>query len=118
MKPLLFRLDRSKKTPLPEQIRQGISTAIEMGVLAPGARLPSGRDLAAQLGVSRGTVRSAYEKLINAQLIVSGSSGTRVAERLAPRLQAELPAEPGSFLGMYRTHNSGPAAFRLGIPAH
>ena len=119
MKPLPLRLDRSAKTPLPEQIRQGISTAIETGVLAPGARLPSWLDLAAQLGVSRGTVRSAYDKLFNAQLIVSSrSAGTHVADRLAPTRRSELPAEPGSFLDMYRSFNSGHAVFQLGIPAH
>ncbi len=56
--PLQLELDRSTKTPLAEQIRKGISAAIESGVFAPGARLPSWLDLAAQLGVARGTVRS------------------------------------------------------------
>jgi GntR family transcriptional regulator/MocR family aminotransferase len=42
------KLDRSAKTPLAEQIRTGIGAAIESGVLAPGARLPSWQDLAAQ----------------------------------------------------------------------
>jgi GntR family transcriptional regulator/MocR family aminotransferase len=59
--PLQLELDRSAKTPLAEQIRKGISAAILSGVFAPGARLPSWQDLAAQLGVARGTVRSAYE---------------------------------------------------------
>jgi len=80
--PLQLELDRSAKTPLAEQIRKGISAAIESGVFAPGARLPSWLDLAAQLGVSRSTVRSAYEKLSAAQLIVaSRATGTRVADR-------------------------------------
>ena len=38
-------LDRSAKTPLAEQIRNGIGAAIENGALAPGARLPSWVDL-------------------------------------------------------------------------
>ena len=80
--PLQLELDRSAKTPLAEQIRKAISAAIESGVLAPGAHLPSWLDLAAQLGVARGTVRSAYEKLSAAQLIVaSRATGTRVADR-------------------------------------
>ena len=62
-KPLNLSVDRSAKTTLAEQIRHGIATAIESGVLEPGARLPSWQDLAAQLGVARGTVRTAYEKL-------------------------------------------------------
>lgn len=43
-KPLRLELDRSAKTPLAEQIRKGIGAAIESGVLAPGARLPSWQD--------------------------------------------------------------------------
>src|ERR1700682_4446518 len=80
--PLQWELDRSTKTPLAEQIRKGMSAAIEGDVLAPGARLPSWLDLAAQLGVARGTVRSAYEMLSAAQLIVaSRATGTRVTDR-------------------------------------
>ena len=52
-KPLRLELDRSAKTPLAEQIRKGIEAAIESGVLAPGVRLPSWQDLAAQLGWRR-----------------------------------------------------------------
>src|SRR5438105_12820718 len=76
--PLRLELDRSARTPLAEQICAGIRTAIESGVLGPGARLPSWQDLAAQLGVARGTVRSAYETLASAPLIVaSRAAGTR-----------------------------------------
>src|SRR3954470_3962878 len=78
VKPLQLELDRSAKTPLAEQIRRGIGAAIESGVLAPGARLPSWQDLAAQLGVARGTVRSAYEKLSSAQLIVASERVLRI----------------------------------------
>src|SRR5262245_30563422 len=43
-RPLNLNVDRSAKTPLAEQIRRGIATAIESGVLEPGARLPSWHD--------------------------------------------------------------------------
>src|SRR4051812_33299416 len=117
-KPLRLELDRTAKTPLAEQIRKGIRTAIESGVLAPGARLPSWQDLAAQLGVARGTVRAAYEKLAFAQLIVaSRASGTHVAARpaLAPP-QDQAPAS-GSFMEMYQELIAGPALFQMGVPA-
>jgi len=55
-------LDRAGKTPLAVQIYGAIRSAIETGRLASGARLPSWCDLAAQLGVSRGIVRVAYER--------------------------------------------------------
>ncbi|RVJ92085.1 PLP-dependent aminotransferase family protein [Sinorhizobium meliloti] len=116
--PLKLELDRSAKTPLAEQIRKGISTAIESGVLAPGARLPSWLDLAAQLGVARGTVRTAYEKLSAAQLIVaSRAGGTRVADRPAAIARVEQPPDPGSFLERYLEMTAGPAIFQMGVPA-
>ncbi len=117
-KPLRLELDRSAKTPLAEQIRKGISAAIESGVLAPRARLPSWLDLAAQLGVARGTVRSAYEKLSAAQLIVaSRATGTHVADRPSVTVRQEEPPDPGSFMEMYQELTTGPAIFQMGVPA-
>ena len=101
---LLSKLDRCAKTPLAEQISKGIISAIDSGVLLPGARLPSWLDLAAQLGVARGTVRSAYEKLLDAQLVVSSkSTGTRVAERPAPAVLPETHADADLIIAKYRT---------------
>lgn len=117
-KPLNLKLDRSARTPLTEQIRKGITAAIDSGALAPGARLPSWLDLAAQLGVARGTVRSAYEKLSAAQLIVaSRATGTHVADRLSTTVRQEEPPDPGSFMEMYQELTAGPAAFQMGVPA-
>ncbi|MFX1765825.1 PLP-dependent aminotransferase family protein [Paraburkholderia sp. A1RI-2L] len=116
--PLKIELDRSAKTPLAEQIRTAISAAIEGGVLAPGARLPSWLDLAAQLGVARGTVRLAYDRLSDAQLIVaSRAAGTRVADRPPAAPVVHERSDPGSFMEMYRELTSGPAIFQMGVPA-
>jgi DNA-binding transcriptional MocR family regulator len=52
------------------QIYSAIREGIENGRLASGVRLPSWQDLAAQLGVSRGTVRVAYERLIAEQFAI------------------------------------------------
>src|SRR5436189_6314910 len=94
---LQLELDRRAKTPLAEQICSGIRNAIETGVLASGARLPSWQDLAAQLGVARGTVRSAYEKLSAAQLIVaSRATGTHVAARPSIAVRLHQPPDRGS----------------------
>jgi GntR family transcriptional regulator/MocR family aminotransferase len=113
------KIDRGAKTPLAEQISKGIISAIDRGALLPGARLPSWLDLAAQLGVARGTVRSAYERLTDAQLIVSSrSAGTRVAERLTPAMLPETRSNPSSIIAMYRAYNLGPATFRIGVPEH
>src|ERR1700709_2767565 len=115
---LQLELDRRAKAPLAEQIRKGLTAAIENGVLAPGARLPSWLDLAAQLGVARGTVRSAYEKLSAAQLIVaSRATGTHVTDRLSITIRQEETPDPGSFMEMYQEFTAGPAIFQMGVPA-
>src|SRR5204863_2695478 len=78
-------LKRSDQLALAEQISRQIGDAIAAGLLQPGARLPSWRDLAAQLGVARGTVRAAYDRLSDQELVVtSGSAGTFVAQMQAP----------------------------------
>lgn len=117
-KPLRLELDRSAKTPLAEQIHRGIRTAIESGVLAPGARLPSWQDLAAQLGVARGTVRSAYEKLSSDQMIVAArATGTHVADRQSFPVRPDKAPDPGSFMEMYQELTAGPAIFQMGVPS-
>src|SRR5215510_5563636 len=116
--PLRLELDRSANTPLAEQVRRGITAAIESGVLAPGARLPSWLDLAAQLGVARGTVRTAYEKLAAAQLIeASRATGTRVAQRPRTAVKSVAPPDAGLFMETYREMTQGPAFFKMGVPA-
>ena len=117
-KPLELQLDRTTKTPLADQICIGITKAIESGVLAAGASLPSWVDLAVQLGVARGTVRSAYDKLSAAQLIVaSRAAGTRVTERPILSVPPDPAPEAGSFMETYLEMISGPAIFQMGVPA-
>lgn len=117
-RPLNLNVDRSAKSSLSEQIRRGLGKAIEDGVLEPGARLPSWQDLAAQLGVARGTVRTAYEKLAAAQLIeASRAKGTHVAQRPRAITKKEPPPDAGSFLETYLEMTQGPAFFQMGVPA-
>ena len=85
MAALPIDLDRARRTPLAAQIYWAIRKAIETVQLASGAKLPSWRDLAAHLGVSRATVRVAYGRLIDEQFVVGlGAAGTRVAGRPSP----------------------------------
>jgi GntR family transcriptional regulator/MocR family aminotransferase len=65
-------------------VESALRTAIRDGQLAPGLRLPSSRDLAAQLGVARGTVTAAYGQLTaEGYLTARRGSGTSVATTLA-----------------------------------
>jgi GntR family transcriptional regulator/MocR family aminotransferase len=115
---LQIQLDRTAKLSLSEQIRMSISRAIESGLLAPGTRLPSWQGLAAHLGVARGTVQAAYERLSDAQMIEAcGARGTRVAPRPhAVVARPEAPG-PGAFMRSFEEMGAGPAIFQLGVPA-
>jgi DNA-binding transcriptional regulator YhcF (GntR family) len=68
-------------TPPYEQVRRQLAGHIQAGRLAPGARLPSVRQLAADLGLAAGTVARAYRELEEAGLITTGRArGTHVTE--------------------------------------
>ena len=76
-------------------IYDALRAAMLDGRLAPGARLPSSRDLAAQLQVARGTVVIAYEHL-TAEGYLRGArgAGTFVAPDLPDRWFAPKRAQP------------------------
>ena len=77
---LTLELDRSDGAPMGQRIQKALRTSIRSGRLRSGERLPSTRQLADQLGVSRGLVVSAYEQLHAEGYVVSAvGSGTRVA---------------------------------------
>lgn len=118
MADLQITLDRVKRTPLAAQIYGAIRDAVEAGRLASGARLPSWRDLAAQLGVSRGTVREAYERLINEQFAVGmGAAGTRVAERPRPSPAPDRLPEATPLPQLYHDFGTAPLPFQMGVPS-
>ncbi|WP_075795800.1 MocR-like pyridoxine biosynthesis transcription factor PdxR [Massilia putida] len=118
MTPLSIGLDRVKKIPLATQIYAAIRAAIESGQIPAQAKLPSWRDLAAQLGVSRGTVRLAYERLIDEQLATSfGAAGTRVADRPAAAGTKERAAETAPMPDLFHAFGAAPLAFQMGVPA-
>lgn len=62
-----------------EQIRSQLAALVQSGELAADARLPTVRQLAADLRVAAGTVAKAYRDLEQAGLIRTGrAAGTRV----------------------------------------
>jgi GntR family transcriptional regulator/MocR family aminotransferase len=118
MTSLPIDVDRATRTPLATQIYAGIREAIESGKVPPNAKLPSWRDLAAQLGVSRGTVRLAYERLIDEQLAIGlGAAGTRVTERPAVRPVPASPPPGTPMLDLFHDFGTAPLAFQMGVPA-
>ncbi|MGY1843974.1 GntR family transcriptional regulator [Modestobacter sp. SYSU DS0875] len=78
-------VDVSSPTPPYEQIRAQIAGHVRGGLLAAGARLPTIRALAADLGVAAGTVARAYTELEDAGLVVSRRRvGTVVLSQAGP----------------------------------
>ena len=115
---LPIQLDRAKRTPLAAQIYSAIRDGIENGRLASGARLPSWQDLAAQLGVSRGTVRVAYERLGAEQFVIGlGPAGTHVAERQSLSAIPDWSPESPLLPDLFYEFGTAPLAFQMGVPA-
>jgi GntR family transcriptional regulator/MocR family aminotransferase len=74
-----FQVDRGTARPLAEQICRSIEARILNGSYGPGQRLPSTRQLAQELGVSRSTVSDAFDMLMAEGLIIGVTgSGTFV----------------------------------------
>ncbi len=91
--PTALALDRTSAVPLSLQLYERMRRAILTGQLKAGARLPSTRDLASELGVARNTVCMAYTQLLAESYIESRvGHGTSVASFL-PEGQGAAPAQ-------------------------
>jgi len=83
----LIHLNRQEKTPLYWQIYTALRQAILTQQLPSGLRLPSTRDLAANLSVSRNTVVNAISQLaVERYLEIRPRSGTYVTHNLPEEL--------------------------------
>jgi len=67
---MLPELERSSPTPLYQQIQDWMRGQIAHGIWPEHYKLKSETDLAAELGVNRGTIRTAITKLIEEALLV------------------------------------------------
>jgi GntR family transcriptional regulator, transcriptional repressor for pyruvate dehydrogenase complex len=78
-----------------EETVERLGTAIRLGLLPPGTRLPAERELADMLSISRSTLRQALTTLVQSGHLVSlrgRSGGTFVSEK--PPLAQEARAAP------------------------
>jgi GntR family transcriptional regulator / MocR family aminotransferase len=96
---LLLPLARHAERPMGAQIEEHLRQAIRTGTLKAGARVPSTRDLARQLGVSRGLVVNAYAQLgAEGYLVVRQGALPRVSDAVASEAadveEAPAPAPP------------------------
>lgn len=84
MSALTLQLSAASGVPFYRQVVDQVSALVRSGQLAAGTRMPSVRELAAQLMVSLITVRRAYADLEAAGLVVRRQGqGTFVAEDVA-----------------------------------
>ncbi len=103
---LLIDLDptRGRQAGLEEALRRGVTS----GQLVAGARLPSTRSLAKELGYARATVVAAYEQLV--------AEGFLVAERGAGTRIAAVPISRGRPPAVEMPRSRYAADFRPGEP--
>src|SRR5262245_60556621 len=79
------------------RVYHALKSTIRDGRLAPNARLPSTRELAADLRVSRNTVMLAYEQLLAEGYVVGRNRATASVARTlpTPRTPVASRAKPG-----------------------
>ncbi|MET4637524.1 aminotransferase class I/II-fold pyridoxal phosphate-dependent enzyme [Mycetocola sp. 2940] len=100
----------------PRGIAEAISRLITAGILAPGDRLPTVRQLGAELGVSPATVSQAWQAMGSVGLIVSrGRSGSFVRASPVPWLTPRVQSMAGH-LGQSRLDLSRGAPDPLLLP--
>jgi GntR family transcriptional regulator / MocR family aminotransferase len=100
---MLIGVERDADLPLHEQVERSIREDIQAGRLAAGARLPSTRSLARELGISRGVVTEAYTQLAaEGYLLTRQGAPVRVARTVRtsaarPAARSMLPSFPYHF---------------------
>jgi len=100
---MLVEIQRGAELPLHEQVERSIRESIQSGRLAAGARLPSSRALARELGISRGVVTEAYSQLAaEGYLLTRQGAPVRVGRTvrsagMRPPARSMLPSFPYHF---------------------
>ncbi|SEB08860.1 MocR-like pyridoxine biosynthesis transcription factor PdxR [Paraburkholderia sartisoli] len=114
---LAARLDRAAAEPVYRQVLRLMQQAILTAQLPPGAKLPSSRTLAGDLGIARNTVLHVYDQLTAEGYVISTTgSGTYVADTrpdsAAVSARRPAPAVAGAIgaIGATATSDAGEAA--------
>jgi GntR family transcriptional regulator len=106
-------LDPLSGRPAYQQLEAQVAAQIEAGALAPGERLPPERELAADLGVSRMTIRQAFDALARRGLVERGvGRGTFVS---APRVELERSTSVAGFTEQMERAGLEPGAVVIAV---
>ena len=86
----MIHIDSRSSKPIYEQIIERIKENIIKGILKPGDKLPSVRELAAAITINPNTISKAYSELERTKAIeVIRGKGTFVAENFKPVINEE-----------------------------
>lgn len=103
--------------PLYSKVQAAIRAAIRSGRLGTGAALPSEKDLEAEHGVSRITVRRALEELEREGLVVRGRGRqARVVEPLVSAARTEIEDDLAAILELVRGTQARVLSFKWRLP--
>ncbi len=111
---------RLDSRPVYRQVYDRIRGEILSGRLVAGARLPSSRTLAAELGIARGTVVTAFQMLAGEGYTASAGARGTVVNVALPRAQKSRPAADPTHADKARRTISKPSVprlFQVGLPA-
>jgi DNA-binding transcriptional regulator YhcF (GntR family) len=98
----MITVDPASPVPPYEQVRLAIAYEVRAGTLPPGARLPTVRRLATDLGLAPNTVARAYRELEQDDVIETrGRNGTFVAAPKDPA-QSQAYAATTEYVGRLR----------------
>jgi GntR family transcriptional regulator/MocR family aminotransferase len=134
---MVVNLDRSSPDPLYQQLYNELRGGILAGRLIPGLRLPSTRELAIELGLSRTTVLNAFDQLISEGYMEGHTGAGTFVSRALPeellqiRAKANRVSKPSQTQPILlqrgerlaatpvtaTSRTDRPRAFRSGIPA-
>ncbi|MDQ0578063.1 GntR family transcriptional regulator [Streptomyces rishiriensis] len=104
-----FRIDRRSAVPAYQQIVQQTKDALRLGVLVPGDRLPTAKEVAEFSAVNPNTTLKAYRELEREGLVEPRPGlGTFVLQSLArPQAAADSPLRGDLETWMERAHEAG-----------
>jgi len=92
-----LRIDDTNPAPASEQVRTQLLAGVREGVLAPGAKLPTVRQLADQLGIAVNTVARAYRLLEEDGIVETfGRRGSFIANQ-GDAIQQQVQAAATQF---------------------
>lgn len=94
MRQIMINLDYQSRTPIYEQIVNGIEKYVALGILKEKTQIPSIREMASSLGINPNTVKKSYDILENRGIITTISTkGTFISENTRKATEDKIDKE-------------------------